>query len=328
MTIRFSAPSPKGRQSAKAIPERRPYDEVLGVPSGASPRGSTYWKRVTRCPREHILHASGLRRDNPLGDALVIGLLTHRALEVFYRACLTQHGGVITPALESLAWDAIKPFMDEPGYEECWTTTERMLGGYFELYRQGDAKDWKVVAVEETMSYIEDGEDGLEWSGRFDLIMERANTLWGWEHKTATTITEDLLLNYQMDLQIPGYVWLYNAVVDQTNLPPFAGFVVNILTKHKTPKFERVEVCPNRDHQREFELSMRSWRKLRDAFPALGHPKTLGHCVGAVRYFSRCEFFDICHDRPQATLEQLLKEDAPIGFTWHPRFDLDPDESA
>jgi hypothetical protein len=323
--IRFSKTTPEYRKFDADRPRltRRPYDEVLGHPTSASPRGSTYWKRVRRCPREHALYEGGLRRVNPFTDAIVIGLICHLALEHYY---LALKAGRFVEA-ERDAWWAIAPFSSESGYEEVYETVERMLARYFELYRETDVL-WKIVAVEETVSYMD---PELELSARLDLLIEKEGLLWIVEHKTHKFITEDLLSGYQMDLQIPAYCWLLRNVVDTTKLAPFAGAIVNIITKDRLPKLERVEVVPSRYHLAEFELSQRAWMKMRDTFPALGNPKTYGNCVGAPRYFSRCDYFDLCHGRPEATLHQLITEEPPHGFYLHgtepTHSTIDPDEA-
>lgn len=330
--IRFTKSTPDSRKDkgaqARIFADRRPYDQVLGTPTGASPRGSTYWKRVRRCPREHGLWEAGLRRDAPLNDHLVIGLLVHLGLEHYYRAL---QRGRPSEVGERDAFQSIDAFRQEPGYEEAYETTERLLSGYFELYRDNDVKDWEVLAVEDTLEAP--AELGVEWSGRFDLIIKKRSTgmCYGVEHKTTKMITEDLLGTYQMDIQIPGYCWLFQKAVALDALPPFGGFIVNILTKAKRPEYERVEVCPSRYHLAEFELSMKAWGVMKAAFPALAYPKTFGNCIGAPRYFSRCDYYDLCHGRPELSIADLQKGDPPAGFFRvqddPTRVVLDPDEA-
>lgn len=147
-------------------------------------------------------------------------------------------------------------------------------------------------------------------------------------HNTARQITQDILSGYQMDPQMLGYVWLLKNVLDLSKLPPVAGIIVNILTKHATPKYERVEVCPSRYHLAEFEKTITQRLRLREQFKVLGWPKILGNCTGAARYFSTCDYFDLCHGRPEASAEQLLAEEPPFGFTKIDLDALDPDEVA
>lgn len=325
--IRYSQPSAKEGPP----PDRRGYDEVLNlrdaggnlIRSSSSPRGSTYWKRLRRCPREHALYHGGLRRAYPMSEHLTVGLLIHRALEHYYG--WMQQWGHEGSGPEQAAWLSIKNFATEPGYEQTWQLVQKMLAGYFERYRDSDAK-WKIWAVEETVSYF----DGtLEWTGRLDGLIERDGALFILEHKSAKAITGDLLSGYQMDMQMLGYVWLFKHVIDASKLPPLAGIIVNLLTKHATPRYERVEVCPSRYHLAEFEKSQREWIRVRDeSFSKLGWPKALGNCTGASRYFTTCDYFDLCHGQPDVPLERLLREELPYGFTRIDIDALDPDEVA
>lgn len=329
--IRFTQPNSKG-----VVPDRRSYDEVLDlrdesgnlIRSSSSPRGSTYHKRLQRCAREHALYHGGLRRDFSLSEHLTVGLMVHRALEHFYGGrivgAIGDHYRSLDDNDERRAWNSVINFATEEGYEETWKLVERMLNGYFERYRTSD-RNWKVWAVEETVSYYD---AGFEWTGRYDGLIEKEGALWLLENKTAKAITEDLLSGYQMDMQMLGYVWLFKKVIDVHRLPPFAGIIVNLLTKHVTPRYERVEVCPSRYHLAEFEDSMRRRIQLRGKLEELGWPKILGNCSGSARYFSRCDYFDICHGAPDVSLARLLREEPPMGYVKIDLDQLDPDEAA
>jgi hypothetical protein len=305
MTLRL-LPKPAAKPDTS---KRRPAQVVLGVvDAGASPAGSTYWKTMRRCPREHALrHVAGLRRSSGASEALTVGWLFHLALEAYYRSLLTDADGVSD---EGAAWAAIKKLEGEGGYEETYPEVERLLAGYFETYRRQDA--WRVVAVEETLASVD---DGLHYSARLDLVIEEAGRLWIVEHKTARAITPDLLSGYQMDMQIMGQVWLFGRCVDLSVYPPLAGVKINIATKTKVPKYERVEVYPSRQHLAAFEESMRQWSALEGAFAGLGWPKALGNCTGPSRYFGQCDYFDVCHGRPEANVGMISAEDPPFGFT-------------
>lgn len=326
--IRFTKATPAHRNfdADRARKTRRPYDEVLGEPSSASPLGSTYWKRVTRCPREFGLWQGGLRRLDPFSDPIVVGLLYHRALEHYYRTL--QAGGSGDDA-EVAAWHSVAPFAQEPGYTEPYQDVERILAAYFDLYRTIDPVKWKVVVVESTRAAPA---GVLEWTGRFDLVVLEGEQLWGVEHKSTRLISEDLLSGYSMDLQIPGYTWLGQKVPFEGQ-PKLTGFIVNVATRDTRPRLERVRVVPSRYHMDAWEKSMRARQRLRDAYPSLGHPQFFGNCVGAPRYFSRCDYFDICHGRPEVPMSDILAEEEPLhGFVNVNRLtgklptNIDPDE--
>lgn len=264
---------------------------------------------MRRCPREHALYSIARLRRTVRSEPLTVGALWHLGLEHYYRARMAGLGG----EAEEQAMLAIRGLADEPGYEETFPEVVRLLLAYFEAYRQEDA-GWRVLAVEETLGYDE-GPGGLRYSVRLDLLVERAGALWIVEHKTARAITADLLAGYQMDMQVLGQVWLFDRCVDVAVLNrTLAGVLVNIESKHKPPRFERVEVCPSREHLAAFEASMRSWATLEGTFQQLGWPKALGNCTGGARYFSQCDYFDLCHGFPSSGVERFAAEEPPYGF--------------
>lgn len=307
---------------------RRGFDEVLRVQSAASARGSTYWKQLRRCPREHALHELGLRGGQP-SEALAVGALFHLGLEAYYRA-IQAHQDTLDSArrddayfwggaglAERAAFAALTALEDEPGYEETHAEVERLLVNYFTRYRHEDR--WRVLAVEET---LEVDLPALAYSARLDLVIEdeadkRTKIV---EHKTARAITADLIQNYQMDLQILGQVWLWNELVDPVAYYPFGGVVIDMTTKRKRPgpEFERLLVNPSRYHLDAFAESQVAWEVLRDAYAQVGYPKALGNCVGAARYFSTCTYYDLCHGRPEFSVVDWQREveahGAPFGF--------------
>jgi hypothetical protein len=329
--------------------DRRDPTVVLGIMNpGASARGNSYWKLMRSCPREHALQSIvGLRREGDQ-EALTVGLTFHHALEVYYR-CIQAHQYALgttaerpdiaspeyfwgaTEAAEKLAWKSIDAMASEPGYEDTYAELERMLASYFDCHRRTDK--WRILAVEETLEYADEGrwrsnidipggrEDTqtagpMEYSARLDLIVEdySAGGMWIVEHKTARSITEDLLSGYQMDQQILGQAWLLRACVDLTRYPALRGVNVNITSKHKTPKHERCQVMPSRRHLAAFEGSMRSWNALKPAFEHHGWPKALGNCSGPAHYFKKCPYFDVCHGQPEASVADLVRADAPLGY--------------
>lgn len=329
----------QGEPTRSAVVRRGPAWVVGlgGSPTGsASPVGSTHWKRVRRCPREHALHELVHLRGLGDDEALTVGFLVHHALEAFYRAIMdwqkrleragydTAHPdeyylfGALQPAQQA-AWDAVKAVATEPGYfeptgdgriEPTWTVVERVLAHYFERYARRDR--WRIVAVEETLVFNGD----ICYSARLDLMVEcfDRHGLWVVEHKTARAITRDVLEGYQLDLQTLGQVWLVNRCIDLTELPPFRGTLVNIVTKGKTPQFERVEVCPSNAHLGSFERSVWAWMQIEKLQGELGYPHAFGACTGPDRGYRRCGFFDLCHAYPLASIEAFQQGAPPDGF--------------
>jgi hypothetical protein len=127
-----------------------------------------------------------------------------------------------------------------------------------------------------------------------------------------------------MDLQTLGQQWLFQNCVDTTQMLPLAGCIVNIVTKHKVTQVFRKPVCPSQAHLDMFEESMRGWFALRQEQEKLGWPRSLGHCAGAARGYSKCQFFDGCRNWPALTLEEFAAN-PPDGFVV--RADDDAEES-
>ena len=301
--------------------------ELLQIPNvGASKRGNTFWKSVRTCPREHAIRNIVQLRRKGDAEALTVGIAFHHALETYYLA-IRQHQKTCTMApggptsgyffgniadAEKAAWASIEGLRGVEGYEETYAELERMLAGYFDTYRRQDR--WRVVAVEESLEYED---DGMEYSARLDLIVEDYDRggMWVIEHKSARSITDELIAGYQLDQQILGQVWLLQKCVDLDHYPPLKGVVVNITTKHKSgARTERVECMPSRYHLAAFETSLRAWSTVSSVFEQLGWPQALGNCAGPARYFSKCDFYDVCYGQPHLTVTQLTTQDPPPGF--------------
>jgi hypothetical protein len=133
-------------------------------------------------------------------------------------------------------------------------------------------------------------------------------------HNTAKSFTEDLIEGYQLDQQIVGQVWLLHACVDLTQYPTLKGVTINLTSKTKTPKHQRVDVCPSNKHIVAFEESLRAWNAVVPTFERHGWPKALGNCSGPMHYFKKCEFFDVCHGWPDVSVAQFLRRPPPLGF--------------
>lgn len=321
---------------------RRPPGKVLKTEDpGASPAGNSFWKEMRLCPRAHALRSLVKLRRKGDSEALTLGFLFHYALEIYYKTIQryqegyqTKAGKAVTqPALQlndedlrdylwgasgegqQRVWKALKPLETEPGYDDTYNEVCRLLAAYFVQWGMTDP--WRIVAVEETLEYEDASPDeGLRYSARLDLIIEhiKRGGLWVVEHKTTKVVTMDLLEGYQMDQQILGQMWLLKRCVDLTAYPPLNGVLVNITTKHKPPRFERVEVCPSKYHLAAFEQSLRAHKVLERHWADLSWPQYFGNCAGPARYWSRCDYFDMCHGQPELSVEDWQEQDPPFGF--------------
>ena len=280
------------------------------VESSGSVYGSTYYKSQNVCPRAARLRSLGVRKTGPKSDNLDFGDAFHLVLERYY---LCLQAGLTWRDAVAEAWKVIDPLRGADGYDKMNAELEVALTSYFE-FAMNDR--WKVIAVEEELIFRG---PAFDYSARLDLVVHdlEQDVMLIVEHKSAKTITAASMQGYQLDLQTLGQIWLMHECVDLTKYPRFAGSVVNITSKQKTAQHERVAVRVTEAHLREFETSVAARTKLNALAVELGYPKMLGNCSGAAQYFGACEYFDICHGRPDFNVigvDKLLTEDLPFGF--------------
>lgn len=312
---------------------RRPVTDVLGIMSGPSRRGSTYWSRPLHCPFEHYLaNELGWRSKMP-SDPLDTGLIWHHALEVYYREALRWQDHFRTqdpnldlrdpyflrahdPAAQRLAYEAVVPVSREPGYEHIWDKLEVMLHVYFERW-QGDR--WEIVDVETTIDCPFEAGLGFEYSSRLDLFVVDHQLVQPMlrviEHKSAYRLDSNVLEGYTQDLQTLGQVWLAATRVNLDAYPPFVGSLVNITSKTKEPGCDRVPLSPSPTTLATWESSMRRQTKLLPIYKELDWPKNYANCT---RRYGRCEFFNLCRAHPHITPTDAAKmteqDTLPDGF--------------
>ena len=303
--------------------KRPPPWEVLGIENaGPSRRGSTYYKSLLACPREHALrYVVGLKPARPT-EALTVGWLDHLCKERYFDV-IQRHQLLRKVKDDDYFWGADKEgqreafrLVDEldreDGYRDTCALERRMLEAYFDTYTR--AQKWEILAVEETLEY----EGAVEYTARLDLVVAdhkraegRTNIV---EHKTTKLITSDLVDSYQLDLQILGQVWLFERCVDLEAYPAFNGVIVNIVSKQKRVATQRVPCLPSLAHLAAFERSIANWRMTRDFYESLGWPQSLGHCAGYARGYSKCPYYNICNAHPDLTVEDLMGLEPPEGY--------------
>lgn len=328
---------------------RKPPHEVLGVFGGGSPFGSTRYKTRRLCPFEDGLVTVAKLRPSRNHEALDLGWVVHQGWETYYQTIKDYQStwdGVPSkmsarkeffygalPEAERAALDTVDTFKKVENYGGTWEAASRIISHYVDHYRREDM--WEVLAVEETLIYEEElpepivlfNSDGSEavrqthfrYSARLDAVIVehtpgRSNGLQIVECKTAKMISEDLLHGYQQDMQILGQQWLLERCVDLDAYPPFKGVCVNIASKHKTPQFERVSCIGSPYHLQAFEDSTRRWALANLFLGELNYPKALGSCAGALRGYSRCTYYDLCHAYPERTIQDFAELPPPDGF--------------
>jgi hypothetical protein len=311
VTVVGQAPgaTPKGKVDRPSI-----Y-EVLGAENtGASPTGSTFWKSLMGCPREHALGHIAKIRPVYAGDPLTLGWAWHYVLEIYY--CERQRLGIAEDASSAAANAAFVPILMLEGhadYRDMGGKLRAMFDTYLDTYESHDK--WEILAVEETVQY----EGAFNWSARLDLVVRDLDRggLWVVEHKSARTISTELLDNYQLDLQILGQVWLVEQCIDVRQYDPFRGVVVNVTsTGQKQPQCARVDVLPSRPHLEAFERTGLGLVQIRRQAEKLQWPQYLGHCSGYARGYSRCSYFDLCHDFPQISVAEWADPEIELPPTY------------
>lgn len=318
---------------------RRGPAHVLGLggaPTGSSSAvGSTFWKRVMRCPFEHAMHELVQLRSKWDDEALTVGFLAHHAREHYYEAHKAAQVGLSVAErqtellwrgqedAERASWAAIEAVRTEPGYTNAplgskfpstWNQLESVWASFLDSYRR--AERWLVVATEETVRFT-DPRTRLDYSARLDSLVvdyDRGGLYLG-EFKTARAVTRDLVEGYQLDLQILGQVWLMRRCVDIEALGhgPLKGVIIDIITKQKTPRVERVVVYPSEQHLKAFELAMEDWVLALDFHASRNYPRAFGKCIGPDRGYRRCAYFDLCHLHPLRTITEWQAEVAQLG---------------
>ncbi len=342
----------RGKLSRRVLDDpkapRRPAHVVLGVFGGGSPHGSTRYKTRRLCPFEDGLITVAKLRPTRTHEALDTGWICHAAWEAYYGTIRTYQktfNGLprkdsarheffwgALPEAERAAIAVIESYRNEPNYGGTYEDALRVITHYVDHYRREDW--WEIVATEETIVYEEeletpirlynaDGSIAVEqthwrYSTRLDtLVINHAPGLYGLydvEGKTTKIINQDLIHGYQQDMQVLGQQWLIEHCLDLDEFPPWKGVIVNIASKAPTPKFERVHCIGSPYHLAAWERSTRQWAFANAFLAEIDYPKSLGSCAGALRGYSRCAFYDLCHAFPEKTLKDFTDEPPPFGF--------------
>jgi len=314
--------------------DREPYEAIAQMGAGgASPRGSTYWRRAQLCPREHLL--GNVLGWDPLvrADALDTGLLWHGVLETYYRAVHAQQLGERRPDTpEQEAFRFLQKFRDHAGWIEFYEICSRMLDAYVNRWERLDADTWEIVAVEFTCGWTKETHPevherlGFEQTTRLDLVVvdhSLAPVTRIVEHKSSYALDPQTIIAYSMDDQIFGQLYLGRYWIDWAALgyPPFVGTLVNVTTKAKTPRLERLPVQPADEALHAWAESKRYWAWQAEQYSALGYPRNYAQCS---RRFGRCQFYELCRRDPamtaQSALELAARAEVPGGYEQRPSF--------
>jgi hypothetical protein len=305
--------------------KRRRTEQVLGLPeSGPSSRGSTYWRRLLACPREHFL-------GNVLGwapldrtDPLEYGLLWHVLMEQLYLDMrdVQHHRYAHAVGPDTRVFETLRPFFSERGWEEGAEKIGKMLDAYLSRWYRTDLSELAVEATEETFQItLEDG-FGFEWSNRMDLRgidhSQFQKCRRHWEHKTTWRMDSELILGFRMDLQITGQTFLMTREFGEAQDGlPYLGAIVNIIARPSSTSARSREPDTAREVIQSTPTDIAAWiesmrfhQRLLATYQKMDeYPRNYNSCV---RRYGRCAFFNLCQARPQDTVGSLRDEDARI----------------
>lgn len=303
---------------------RVPFEDVCEFENvGASPHGSTFWRRLQSCPREHLL-ANLLHWDPvPRALALDIGLLWHACLEGYYRQVQGEQRGQRFPkSADRRAFEFLQPYRDAEGWAEHFETVSRMLDHYFTRWEHRD-RYWEILDVECMLGLNEAWQRhvGFPYTTRLDLLIK------DWtgavvvgrhvEHKSTWMLESSVLQGWTQDDQVLGQIFLAEQCVDWRALGVvYGGCIVNLTTKQKEPKSERLPVQPSPEQIRSWVAHKRFWQQYRLGLESAGcFPKNYTQCM---RRFGACAFMDYCRFFPGEELTQIRRrheqDDLPQGF--------------
>jgi hypothetical protein len=307
-------------------------EEVLGLPEGGpSSRGSTFWRRLLGCPREHFL--SDVLAWTPVSrtDPLEYGLLWHYLLENLYLEMQRVQRGTYNrdKAPDAYVWDLLAPFGKEVGWEEGYEKITAMLDSYLARWYQRDLNELEIEGIEETLAVgLEDGL-GFEWSNRMDLrVIDHSlgdKVRRHLEHKSTWRMDSEVIIGYGMDLQITGQTFLMTRAYGPDTEVPYMGAVVNLTSRPsstsaraKPPENMRQLVQPSPSDLEAWADAMRFWQRWKATLEKIDdYPRNYGSCV---RRYGRCQFFNLCQSRSDDTVPSLRAEDRRIraGEASHP----------
>ena len=159
-------------------------------------------------------------------DALYLGTVVHRALEMWYGIGDKDLARRI--ALETID-DQCKERNENIEVKRTWQIARAMVAGYIDRY---PTEDWEVEAVEHvfngTIINPKSRRESRTFTikGKVDLIVKLNGELYAVDHKTRKSLSENWIEQIEMDTQMAVYVYFLR----QAGLP-IKGAVHNVLLK-------------------------------------------------------------------------------------------------
>jgi len=120
-------------------------------------------------------------------------------------------------------------------------TGERLLREYFETYKE---EPFKIIYNERSFvaelgkfrreDYAIEKWEPINYAGRFDGIILWGKSVYVLEHKTTTRLTYGYFRQFELNLQMDGYVYLCKALVGRCD-----GVIVDVLAVNRSNEKER-----------------------------------------------------------------------------------------
>src|ERR1041385_4358729 len=128
--MRISVTGKNPPAALKKRDDRPSIFPILGVPeSSASARGSTFWKSLFACPREHALtYEAGIELAYK-GDPLTLGWAWHYVLQLYYEGLFAGRDGNVAALA---AYAPITTLEQHPEYADMGTKLRAMFEKYLD----------------------------------------------------------------------------------------------------------------------------------------------------------------------------------------------------
>jgi hypothetical protein len=255
---------------------------------GASGKG---WSRVStlqKCPYLFNIRYVAPKDENVpsarTSGSLVTGSVYHSFLALGYMGLMVRDLP-LTPM--KLRDELLGAGVDAECVSEAWRLYFAYCANYENDYLQ-------PLAVEQLAK-----DDSDETSCRYDLIAMVKDHPWGIpdgiynvEHKTAARFDSATLDGWFSDGEILGQMRLWTRVGFDQKYGPLHGAIVNLVSKTKIPKFERIVVPYSAFQIRQHSADLKSMDSLEEIYRSTGvWPRFRASCVGR---YGKCELFEHC----------------------------------
>lgn len=276
----------------------KPVEEILaeaGIDGGGGPTrwGSSFWARAKRCPYDGLLiHRDGM--EPARSQALVVGILFHAALALWYRSRDRAQALAVCQAI--LGWCQTR-LAEGPATwpSELWgyaTLTQNLVVSYLATWQappegarltladleRYDPPASQVVLVEHPLG-IEPPQSKFPVSGRIDLACivqdEQTGADMGVIVDTKTTRheTPEWLEAWWQDDQLCSLFYLWQRVLEPLGWPKVGAVVINMVEKPRSrndlPNFKRhvFKLRPDRIRvwERQMEFAWEEFARFRAA---------------------------------------------------------------